>query len=171
MEQSWILVGMMGAGKSAIGRALAAGANREFIDTDLLLQHRFGRPIGQIFEVYGEEAFRDHETNILKSLEPGLNVISTGGGIVIRESNWTELQRLGITIYLNARIETLVNRLEQSKKKRPLLQVDDWESRLEELMAKREAQYRRADICVSVDDVGIAEAVAKVRSAIGEALK
>ena len=159
---------MMGAGKSAIGRALAVGADRKFIDTDLLLQHRFGRPIGQIFEVYGESAFRDHETSILKSLEPGLSVISTGGGIVVRDANWDELRRLGITIYLNARIETLVNRLEVSKKKRPLLQVDEWESRLEELMAKREDQYKRADICVSVDDIGIDDAVSKVKLAIGE---
>ncbi len=157
---------MMGAGKSAIGRALASDSGREFIDTDLMLQHRFGRPIGQIFEVYGEEAFRDHETSILKSLEPGLSVISTGGGIVIRDANWDELRRLGLTIYLDAKIETLVSRLEVSKKKRPLLQVDEWEAKLRHLMDGRREKYLRANLCVSVDDIDLEEAARRVQAAI-----
>src|SRR5437868_3400733 len=100
MERTWVLVGMMGAGKSAVGRALAGLAAREFVDTDQLLQNRFGRPVSQIFQHYGEETFRDHETNILRGLAPGRFVLSTGGGIVLREANWLEMRRLGVVIYL-----------------------------------------------------------------------
>ena len=115
MERCWILLGMMGAGKSSVGRALAELSGREFVDTDILLQHRFGRPVHQIFEVYGEDAFRHHETSVLRSLEPSSIVLATGGGIVTRESNWSELGRLGATIYLNAGLSTLLSRLEASK--------------------------------------------------------
>src|SRR5690349_9612051 len=112
MERCWILVGMMGAGKSSVGRALAEASGRPFLDTDLMLQNRLGRPITQIFQVYGEETFRDHETSILRSLEPHPAIVSTGGGIVIREANWSEMKRLGLVIYLKARPETLISRLE-----------------------------------------------------------
>src|SRR5690349_9779443 len=108
MERCWILLGMMGAGKSAVGRALAELSGREFVDTDLLLQQRLGRPISQLFAVYGEDAFRDHETSILRSLEPLPVVLATGGGIVVREENWSELRRLGTTIYLRATPETII---------------------------------------------------------------
>src|SRR5580658_4293007 len=126
MNRCWILVGMMGAGKSSIGRLLAESTGRSFVDTDLILQQRLGRPISQIFQIYGEEAFRDHETSVLKGLEPSMSVISTGGGIVLRDENWAEFNRLGQTIFLDASIETLIGRLAVSKKKRPLLQVEDW---------------------------------------------
>ena len=78
MERCWILVGMMGAGKTSVGRALAERSGRPFRDTDLMLQTRFGRPVSQIFRVYGESTFRDHETSILRSLEPEACILSTG---------------------------------------------------------------------------------------------
>ena len=121
MERGWILLGMMGAGKSSIGRNLAEASHRPFLDTDLLLQNRLGRPVSQIFQVYGEATFRDHETSILRNLEPEPVVLATGGGIVLREENWTEMRRLGITVFLDAAFETLTERLARSKKKRPLL--------------------------------------------------
>ncbi|MBS1721330.1 MAG: shikimate kinase [Armatimonadetes bacterium] len=151
MTKSWILVGMMGAGKSAVGRALAEASGREFIDTDQILQGRFGRSISQFFAIYGEEAFRGHETSVLKSLEPGHNVISTGGGIVTRQENWEEFARLGTTIYLESSPEVLINRLALSKKKRPLLAVDNWEDKLSSLLDTRRELYEQADLRYSVD--------------------
>lgn len=142
---------MMGAGKSSVGRALAELSGREFVDTDILLQHRFGRPVHQIFEVYGEDAFRHHETSVLRSLEPRDAVLATGGGIVMRESNWAELRRLGTTIYLNARMETLVARLEASKKKRPLLMTESWQERITNLLDQRRPFYERADLVVDIE--------------------
>ena len=157
---------MMGAGKSSIGRALAELSGRTFVDTDLLLQNRLGRPVSQIFQIYGEGAFRDHETSVLRSLEPGESVISTGGGIILRSENWDEFTRLGVTVFLDARFEILIERLTASKKKRPLLQVDDWEKRTETLLDSRIHLYRQADISVRVDDVELTEAAGRVMDAI-----
>jgi shikimate kinase len=151
MERSWILVGMMGAGKSAIGRGIAEATGREFIDTDQVIQNRFGRSVAQIFETYGEPAFRDHETSVLRSLQPGNSVISTGGGIVMREENWAEMQRLGPTIYLSASVETLVSRLQDSKRKRPLLEGEHWEEKVAALLESRTPFYEKAEIVVNVD--------------------
>lgn len=146
MEQSWILVGMMGSGKSTVGRDLAKLADRAFFDTDILLQNRFGRTVSQIFECYGEDAFRGHETSILKGLQPGPSVISTGGGIVMREENWTEMKRLGLVIFLDVPPDRLVERLAKSRKKRPLLEIEDWELRVHELYKTRLPMYQRADL-------------------------
>ncbi|RYG33767.1 shikimate kinase [bacterium] len=171
MESSWILVGMMGAGKSAIGRALAEVTGREFIDTDQLIQNRLGRPIPQIFQIYGEPTFRDHETSVLKSLEPGMSVVSTGGGLVGREENWYELRRLGTVCYLRASHTTLTTRLAVSKKKRPLLQNDTWEDDLRRLMEKRAPLYERADLVVDVDQDGLDEGLERVLRAFVEGLR
>ncbi|CAN5586534.1 shikimate kinase [soil metagenome] len=168
MERWWILVGMMGAGKSAIGRALAELTGREFVDTDQLIQHRLGRSVAQIFQIYGETTFRDHETSILRGLEPGLCIVSTGGGIVGREENWTELQRLGTVCYLRATHATLAARLAISRKKRPLLEVEDWEDRLRLLIEKRAPLYERAHFSVEVDGDGLEDGILRVLQAFQE---
>jgi shikimate kinase len=157
---------MMGSGKSSIGRALAELSGRSFVDTDLVLQQRLGRSISQIFQIYGEDAFRDHETSILRTLEPSDCVLSTGGGIVLRDENWGEFQRLGRTIFLDASIETIVERLTVSKKKRPLLQVEDWETRTKAIWESRIELYRRADISITVDDVDLSNGAERVLAAI-----
>lgn len=167
MERCWILVGMMGAGKSSVGRALAELSGRNFQDTDLLLQNRLGRSIGQLFARYGEDAFRDHETSLLRSLEPSACVLATGGGIVCRDENWRELRRLGTTVYLRAEPETLLERLEQSKKKRPLLETEDWAERLRMLLAGRAAFYCQADIAVDVDGRTVQEVAESVLKRVG----
>jgi len=169
MERCWILIGMMGAGKSSVGRALSELTGRPFLDTDLMLQNRLGRPITQIFQVYGEDAFRDHETSILKSLEPHPAILSTGGGIVIREANWAELRRLGLIIYLKAKPETLIARLEASKKKRPLLALEEWPERVRELLAHREPLYEQADLVVEMDDADVPSAAELIMEALKKA--
>jgi shikimate kinase len=107
MVKSWILVGMMGAGKSTVGRMLAERAGREFLDTDQLITRRLGRPVNQLFQLYGQDAFREHEAAMIRSLEPGANVIATGGGTVLREDNWEQFRRLGATVYLEIAPELL----------------------------------------------------------------
>ena len=172
MDRYWILLGMMGAGKTSVGRALAEHSGRPFRDTDTLLQNRFGRPVSQIFKVYGEAAFRAHETSILRTLIPERAVLSTGGGIVAREENWEEMRRLGTTIYLEVREDVLVDRLENSKKRRPLLEVDDWQGRVSDLLTARKPLYEQADLRVDVTECNVHEAVERVLLAlerVGEA--
>ena len=166
MERTWILVGMMGAGKSSIGRLLAERAGRDFADTDTLLVHRLGRPIPQIFRLYGESAFRDHETSVLRGLEPGSLVLATGGGTVLRTENWEELRRLGTTIYLQASLNTLTERLERTRYRRPLLLADDWHQRIEEIFRARETMYRQADLFVEVDGKSLDETTEAILRAV-----
>lgn len=156
---------MMGAGKSAVGRELASRTGREFLDTDHLLQQRLGRPIGQLFQIYGEAAFRDHENALLRGLEPSFSVLSTGGGIVVREANWDELHRLGPILYLRATPEDLIERLGASKKRRPLLEVDGWEERLRRLLLAREPLYRRADAIIELTGDSIQAAADRAEAA------
>lgn len=157
---------MMGAGKSSIGRLLAERAGRDFADTDTLLVHRLGRPIPQIFRLYGEPAFRDHETSILRNLEPGALVLATGGGTVLRTENWDELRRLGTTIYLQASLSTLLGRLERTRYRRPLLLADDWHGRVAEILRGREGLYRQADLSISVDGLSADETTEAILRAV-----
>jgi shikimate kinase len=166
MDRAWVLIGMMGAGKTSVGRVLAEQTGREFIDTDSLLQQRLGRSIPQIFQVYGEEAFRDHETSVLRSIPVSPAILSTGGGIVLRPDNWDEMRRIGAVIYLQVPFQILVARLESSKKKRPLLEVDDWQERLQSLLDIREPLYRQADIVVEIDSDDVQLAADRTLAAI-----
>ena len=157
---------MMGAGKSSIGRALAERTERPYVDTDLVLQRRFGRPVSQVFKIYGEEAFRGHETSVLRGLEPAPCVVSTGGGIVLREENWAEMKRLGVSVFLKVADETLAERLSVSKKRRPLLDVEDWETRLQEIASTRGDLYAKADITVELGAAEVADATERVLEAL-----
>src|SRR5688572_21632380 len=162
MASAWILVGMMGSGKSTVGRLLAERASRRFLDTDQLVVHRLGRPVHQLFSVYGQEAFRDHESSILKSLQPDDYVLATGGGIVLRQANWKELKRLGVVAFLDLPLEILAQRLERSAKRRPLLEVEDWEGRLAEIFEERRPLYEKADLCLKLESEDLDEAAAKL---------
>lgn len=141
---------MMGVGKSTIGGLLAARTGRTHIDTDRTLVQKLGRPIPQLFQIFGETTFRDHETAVLKSLEPGPLVVSTGGGIVLRPQNWIEMRRLGVTIFLDVPLEILADRLAVSKKRRPLLEGEDRDSRIAAILEQRLPLYRQADITVTL---------------------
>lgn len=167
-ERAWILIGMMGSGKSTVGRILAERAERRFLDTDQLIVHRLGRPIHQLFAVYGPDAFRDHETSILKGLEPEPVVLATGGGIVLREANWTELRRLGTVIHLDTPVEMLIDRLEKSAKRRPLLEVEDWQERLKTLIEERKPLYERADVVVRIESEDLNQAAERVHQILSE---
>jgi shikimate kinase len=143
---------MMGCGKTTIGRMLAEELGVPFCDTDHLLQHRLGRPIHQLFELYGEETFRQHETRILKDLAREDRVLATGGGIVVRPENWIELERLGVTVFLDVAEATLIQRLRTAKKRRPLLETENWEERVHLLRATRLPLYSKAQVRVVLEN-------------------
>jgi shikimate kinase len=151
MDRGIVLVGMMGSGKSTVARELGALLNRRVRDTDRMIVARLGRSIPKLFEMYGEATFRDHETSILQSIKADGSVFATGGGIVLRDENWKELDRLGETVFLDAPVEILIERLEGGRARRPLLHGEDWKKRVAEIYEQRRPCYLKAKHRVEVD--------------------
>lgn len=143
MKKNIILIGFMGCGKTSIGIRLAKKLSYSFIDTDSLIVEKAGRPISEIFEADGEEYFRRMETELLKELNSKIDgaVISTGGGMPIREENKELLRTLGQVIFLDATKETILKRVEGDTK-RPLLAYENREERIQELLTKRLPFYQ-----------------------------
>ncbi|MCL2645293.1 MAG: shikimate kinase [Betaproteobacteria bacterium] len=144
-----ILIGMMGAGKTTVGRELARRLNLRFADCDHELIARTGVSVPIIFEVEGEAGFRQRESRLLAELlaEPDI-VIATGGGIVLDPANRALLSEHGTVIYLNTPPHVLWERTRRDRN-RPLLQVENPRERIEELFRQRDPLYRAvADIIV-----------------------
>ena len=136
------LVGMMGCGKSTVGRRLAASLGRRFVDADKELEARCGVPIATIFEVEGEAGFRRREAALIDELtqEPGL-VLATGGGAVLLEENRRRLRARGLVVYLRATVQDLWLRLRHDKV-RPLLQTPEPRKRIAQLVEVRDPLYQ-----------------------------
>ena len=146
------LVGPMGAGKSTIGRVLAAELHLGFRDSDKVIEERTGADIPWIFDMEGEEGFRDRESAVLSELSTDSNVvIATGGGIILRAHNREVMSASGYVCYLTASIEQLVERTARDKKP-PLLQVENPRQKIVELLALRDPLYREAaDFIINTD--------------------
>ncbi len=146
------LVGPMGAGKSTIGRLLASELNLSFRDSDRVIEERTGADIPWIFDMEGEEGFRERETAVLTELSTETNVvIATGGGIILREQNRTIMKSSGFVCYLTASIDQLVERTSRDKK-RPLLQVENPRQKIIDLLSLRDPLYRdAADFVINTD--------------------
>jgi shikimate kinase len=139
-----VLIGFMGSGKSSAGRILARKTGWARFDTDEIVAARFGRPIAEIFEEFGEEKFRDAESETLEGLSAdGTSVVVTGGGIILRPGNVEFLRRLGTVAYLEADEETLFRRISR-RGTRPLLQTENPRATLAELLHIRLPLYRQA---------------------------
>lgn len=149
MQDNIILVGLMGAGKSTIGRQLARRFNLEFYDSDKTIEARTGVPIPTIFEMEGEQGFRDREEQIIAELTQLRGVvIATGGGSILRANNRLALKESGKVVYLRASAEQLYNRIHHDKN-RPLMQTDNPLQTLRNLLQAREAHYLEvADLIV-----------------------
>ncbi|HMG05015.1 MAG TPA: shikimate kinase [Chthoniobacterales bacterium] len=142
--QSIVLIGFMGAGKSSAGKALAFKTGLPRFDTDEMISKRFRLPVSEIFAQFGEEKFRDAETDALKQLALGVPaIIVTGGGIVLRPENVKMLQELGTVVSLEADEETLFRRISR-RPTRPLLQTENPRATMMELLRVREPLYREA---------------------------
>ena len=141
-EGNIILVGMMGAGKTTVGRLLARRLKRPFFDCDEQIERRCGVRIAVIFEIEGEAGFRTREAQVIAELCAQDHVVlATGGGAVLAEENRRRLAARGTVVYLHARPGSLWLRVRHDRN-RPLLATPDPQQRLEELYAQRDPLYR-----------------------------
>ena len=148
-ESRLILVGMMGAGKTTVGRLLAKRLKRSFYDTDEEIERRCGVRIPVIFDIEGEAGFRAREKQVIAELcELENAVLSTGGGAVLAEENRRILAARGIVVYLHARPPHLWQRVRHDRN-RPLLATADPQAKLEAIYAERDPIYREvADLVI-----------------------
>ncbi len=153
-----VLTGFMGTGKSKIGRRLAKKLRMSYLDTDELIEEREKDSISAIFKKRGEEYFRRLETKIVKEVTLLDNyVISTGGGVVLREENIRALKKDALIICLFASPEVILKRTEGNEN-RPLLEMNNQKKRIEELLTLRKPFYEKADFSVdtsALDSEGV----------------
>jgi shikimate kinase len=160
---------MPGAGKTTVGRQLARRLQRSFVDADHEIEARTGVRIPLIFDIEGEQGFRDRESKVIAELANESNlVVATGGGAVLRPENRAALKQGGTVIYLHATPQLLFERTRLDPN-RPLLQVADPMKKIEELFAQRDPLYREvADLVVNSLGGGIGHLVKQVERALGK---
>ena len=161
-----IFIGMMGSGKTTMGRSLARHLGKTFVDSDEEIQKRTGVTIPHIFDIEGEAGFRQRETAVIRDLVERDNIVlATGGGAVLSEQNRALLQQNGLVIYLKAGVHDLWLRTRHDHN-RPLLQTGDLRARLTELIHQRDPLYQQvADIVIQS---GKQSAHALMLSLVGE---
>lgn len=148
-----ILIGFMGSGKTTTGINLSYRLRRVLCDTDKMIEKQEGRSISEIFEVSGEQYFREKETELLRKLkeESAKRIFSVGGGTPLKEENRRLLREMGTVVYLRVSGETVFERL-KGDSTRPLLQGEDPMDRIGRLLRQREEIYREtADIVIATD--------------------
>lgn len=153
---NFFLIGLMGAGKTTVGKILAKHLHKTFYDSDHEIEHRTGVHIPLIFELEGEAGFRKRESSTIEELVK-LNdvIVATGGGAVLAKQNRENLSQNGTVIYLCAQPEELYYRT-RGDKNRPLLQTDDPRAKLERLFAERDPLYREiADIVIDTGEQSV----------------
>jgi shikimate kinase len=166
LERSIVMVGMMGAGKSAIGRRLAQRLGLPFTDADAEIERAAGCTIADIFERHGEAAFRDGERRVIaRLLEGPIGVLATGGGAFMDAETRARIKRRAITVWLKADLDTLVERVVR-RGHRPLLKDGDPREILTRLMAARDPVYAEADITVETGHAPTSATVERVIEAL-----
>ncbi|MDL2283798.1 shikimate kinase AroK, partial [Oxalobacter sp. OttesenSCG-928-P03] len=166
MHENIFLVGLMGSGKTTVGRALAKRLGMRFIDSDHEIESRTGASISWIFEIEGEDSFRKRETEAIRDLTARKGIVlATGGGAVISPENRRHLKERGTVVYLRASVNNVLQRTMHDKN-RPLLQTEDPRKKIEQLSREREPFYSEvADIVI---DTGRQNVHAMVQSILGK---
>jgi shikimate kinase len=148
-----VLIGMMGAGKSTIGRRVAARLRLPFLDADTEIETAAGMSIPDIFEAHGEPHFRDGEARVIaRLLEGGPAVVATGGGAFMREETRNRVRDKAVSIWLKANADVIMKRVRR-RSDRPLLQNADPEGTVSRLLGEREPVYGTADLTILSRDV------------------
>ncbi len=152
-KRSLVMIGLMGCGKSAIGKRLATKLAIPFVDADEEIERVAGMTISDIFAKYGEPHFRDRETKVIvRLLTHGPQVLATGGGAFMSPDTRTAVRENGLSIWLKAELPVLMRRVSK-RSTRPLLKTDDPEAVMRRLMGERYPVYAEADITVESRDV------------------
>jgi shikimate kinase len=169
-SRSIILVGLMGAGKSCIGRHLAQSLGRPFIDADKEIELAAGCRIPEIFERHGEAAFRDGERRVIdRLLRDSGRVLATGGGAFMDPRTRAAIRERGVSVWLRADLDLLVERTSR-RNNRPLLKRGDPREILQKLIDERYPVYAEADVVVDIDDSPPKMTTERVRRAIEDYL-
>ncbi|MTJ49647.1 shikimate kinase [Dolichospermum sp. UHCC 0259] len=153
------LIGMMGVGKTTVGKLIAQEIGYRFVDTDEVIVKAAGKSINEIFAEHGEAEFRKLEGDVLAQVCAYTKlVVATGGGIVMQQQNWSYLHH-GLIIWLDAPIEIILQRL-ATDDTRPLLQDADMESKLRSLLEQRQPMYSQADLHITINATETPEDIA-----------
>ena len=151
-DRSVVLVGMMGAGKTVMGRRLAAQLSLDFVDSDAEIEAAAGMTIPELFALHGELYFRERETRVVERLlRGGPRVVATGGGAFINQNTRAAIKTLGLSLWIRADFDVLMRRV-RKRSNRPLLQTPDPEGTLRRLIAERYPVYAEADVTVVSHD-------------------
>ena len=171
-RRSIVLVGMMGVGKSSVGRRLAARLSIPFIDADAEIEKAAGMSIADIFARHGEADFRSGEARVIaRLLEGGPQVLAAGGGAFMNADTRAATRMKAVSIWLSADLDVLMRRVGKRKSERPLLQTADPAETLRRLLAEREPIYALADLTVKSRDVSHDAIVAEITTALAAYLK
>lgn len=170
LDRPIVLVGLMGAGKSTVGRRLAKRLQLPFVDSDSEIEDAVGIPAGELFERYGEQDYRDGERRLVARLVDGeVRVIATGGGVFVDPATRKLLKERAITVWLDAPVDVLVQRTSR-RETRPLLKNSDPRSTFERLSRIEKQAYAEADIHVRSGAGGHGQVVDEIISAIAARL-
>ena len=165
-RRSIVLVGMMGAGKTSVGRRLAARLDIPFVDADSEIEAAAGMTIPEIFSIHGETYFRSGEARVIaRLLDGGPQVLSTGGGAFMNPDTRAAIRQKGIGFWLKADFEVLLRRVRR-RTDRPLLKSDDPAETLKRLIAERYPTYGEADVTIHSRDVPHERIVEEILAAL-----
>ena len=171
-RRSVVLVGMMGVGKSSIGRRLAARLGIPFVDADAEIEQAAGMSISDIFARHGEADFRSGEARVIaRLLDGGPQVLATGGGAFMNEATRAAVKNRGVSVWLSAEFDVLMRRIAKRKNERPMLQTADPAQTLRQLIAERDPVYALADLTVQSREVPHDAIVAEIAAALAVFLK
>jgi len=169
--RSIVLIGLMGAGKTAIGRRLATRLGLEFVDADSEIERAAGKSISDIFSDHGEEHFRDGERKVIaRLLGEGSQVLATGGGAYMNDETRDTIAQFSISVWLKGDLEVLMERVVR-RDHRPLLKTGDPKAVMKRLMDERYPVYASADITIQSRDVPHEVIVTEIMNALAKRLE